>query len=313
MNTRTETARPPAAAETLELLRAEMDAHFGGAGDHRQDLPTAIPYLSFIRFNAATTLNKGMLEPSVCLVVQGRKKILIGPDITQYSAGSYVLSAVDMPVAGQVVEASPATPYLGLRIALDPKEIAALIVDMEIPAPPATGMRSGACVDAAGPELQDAFLRLVKLLRRPADIPVLSRLLKQEILYRLLTAESGATLYQVLEHRHRDGINRAIQWIRANYAKPMRTAALARAAGMSISSLHRHFKAVTVMSPLQYQKQIRLLEARQLLLSGRVEAATAAFAVGYESPSQFSREYRRFFGASPLQDAASLKHLALVP
>lgn len=301
-------------SETLEQLRAEVFSHFRGVAHDQRDVQTALPYLSFIRISRPTELNRGMLEPSMCLVLQGRKAMLIGTDITEYGAGSYVLSAIDMPVSGQVIRASRAEPYLGIRIALDPVEIAAVMMESGIVIPRSGGTRAGAYVEESDVELQGAFLRLVKLLDKPVDLPALSRLVKQEILYRLLTAADGDALGRaIISHAQEKGVTEAIGWIKANYAKPMTIESLARKVSMSVSNLHHRFKAITVMSPLQYQKQIRLLEARRLLLGGEQEAATVAFKVGYESASQFSREYRRLFGASPLQDVASLRQSELVP
>lgn len=214
-----------------------------------------------------------------------------------------------MPVSGQVIEASPETPYLGLRIALDAREIAALIVDTRMPLPRLGETQPAAYVDAADTLLQQALLRLLDMLDRPQELAAIGHLLKQEILYRLLASERGALLYQAVTAAYQEkGISEAIQWIKLNYAQPFSIATLARAVSMSASHLHHRFKAITVMSPLQYQKRIRLLEARKLLLAGKLEAASVAFEVGYESPSQFSREYRRLFGASPLQDMEYLKH-----
>jgi AraC-like DNA-binding protein len=273
---------------------------------------TAIPFLSFIRMTRPTEMSRGVLEPSLCLVLQGRKAMLIGRQITQYGSGSYVLSAVDMPVSGRVVEASTAAPYLGLRFLLDPKEIAALVVELNIAPPKTMSSPAGAYVESSDAGLQEAFLRLVRLLRTPQDIFALSRLIRQEILYRLLTARSGDVLYRsVVAHSYERGINEAILWIRNNYARPMKIEQLAKSVHMSLSVLHRRFKAITVMSPLQYQKQIRLLEARKLLLTRNIEAATVAYEVGYQSPSQFSREYRKFFGNSPLRDIACVKSQGL--
>jgi AraC-like DNA-binding protein len=288
---------------TLELLRAEVLGFFRGVPESQRDFRTLIPYLSFIRLSRPTELTRGILEPSMCMVIQGRKRILIGREITYYGSGSFALSAIDMPVSGQVVEASAAVPYLGVKIELDPKEVAALIIEADLAVPESPGARMGAYVDESDPDLQDAFLRLVRLLRKPQDLAVLSGLVKQEILYRLLTAPGGDVLYTTLRSRSKEkGINEAIHWIKKNYSQPMKIEKLAKAVNMSVSTLHHRFKALTTMSPLQYQKQLRLTQARRLLLGGNIEAATAAFNVGYESPSQFSREYRRFFGASPLQD-----------
>jgi AraC-like DNA-binding protein len=253
-----------------------------------------------------------MLEPSMCLVIQGGKKILIGNDIIRYGAGSYLVSAIDMPTSGQVTTASRAVPYVGLRIDWRPEEISGLILDMQIAVPDKLPASVGAAVNTADTELQDALLRLVRLLDKPRDIPALAPLIKREILYRLLTASGGSTLYQsLLAHHQERGVNAAIQWIKKNFDQPMTIESLASAASMSASTLHRHFKAITTISPLQYQKQVRLLEARKLLFTGNVEAATAAFRVGYESPSQFSREYRRLFGATPVQDSKVNSSFAL--
>ncbi|WP_053199077.1 AraC family transcriptional regulator [Herbaspirillum hiltneri] len=301
-------AAPSTSSDLLSQLRAEVAAHFANVPVTQRDVATTIPYLSFIRICRPTDLSRGMLQPSMCLVVQGRKKVLIGKDVNDYGSGSYVLSAIDLPVSGQIVEADDAAPYYGVRIDLDPKEIAAFIIELNIPAPPKRGVRVGAYVEASGAELQEAFLRLIRLLNKPQDIAAMSRILKLEIMYRLITAQNGDVLYHtVLSHYQERGVNDAIQWIKQHYAEPMSIEKLARQVRMSVSALHHRFKATTVMSPLQYQKQTRLLEARRMLMAGGVEAATVAYQVGYESPSQFSREYRRLFGASPLQDVEYLR------
>jgi len=298
--------------DLLAQLRVEVAAHFAGVPASQRDVATAIPYLSFIRICQPTDLSRGMLEPSMCMVVQGRKKVLIGKTVNHYGSGSYVLSAIDLPVSGQIVEADEDAPYYGVRIDLDPKEIAAFIIELNIPAPPKRSTRVGAYVEESDAELQETFLRLIRLLKKPQDIPAMSRILKQEIMYRLISAQNGDVLYHtVLSHYQERGVNDAIQWIKQNYAEPMSIEKLAKQVRMSVSTLHHRFKATTVMSPLQYQKQTRLLEARRMLMAGGIEAATVAYKVGYESPSQFSREYRRLFGASPLQDVEYLRHHAV--
>lgn len=298
------------ASTTLAMLRAEALALFQGLPLEQRDLPTALPYLSFIRFTQTTELNRGMLEPSMCLVLQGEKTILIGQQITRYGAGSYVLSAIDLPVSGQVSLATPEQPYIGLRIAIDARELAALVIDMQLAVPDSRRKHPAAAyVEAADVELQEAFLRLLRMLKKPQDLAAIGPMLKQEILYRLLTARGGEALYDsVTTHVQEKGVSEAMLWIRHHYDQPLKIEQLAKSVSMSVSSLHHRFKALTVMSPLQYQKQIRLLEARKLLLTGKLEAATVAYQVGYESPSQFSREYRRLFGAPPLQDMQYLKH-----
>ncbi|WP_219118515.1 AraC family transcriptional regulator [Janthinobacterium sp. UMAB-56] len=299
----------PHTCATLAQLREEAFALFQGLPQEQRDLPTALPYLSLIRFTQTTELHRGMLEPSMCLVLQGAKTILIGKEITSYGAGSYVVSAIDLPVSGQVTQASRQTPYLGLRIALDARELAALVIDMQLAVPDSRRKQPAAYVEQADTHVQDALLRLLRMLDKPRDLAALGPLLKQEILYRLLTARGGAALYEsVTAHAQEKGVSEAMLWIKHHYNQPLNIGQLAKSVSMSVSSLHHRFKALAVMSPLQYQKQIRLLEARKLLLTGKLEAASVAFQVGYESPSQFSREYRRLFGAPPLQDMEYLKH-----
>ncbi|MGK7245745.1 AraC family transcriptional regulator N-terminal domain-containing protein [Buttiauxella agrestis] len=240
--------------------------------------------------------------------------MLIGDNVTEYGPGSYSLAAVDMPVSGQVTQASESAPYYGVRINLDSKEIADLIVSLQITLPEKQheASNAGAWVTQSDEALQEAFLRLVKLLDTPDDLPVLSKLIKQEILYRLVTAPAGSAFWkQTLAWTQGEGVGEALAWIKRHFAEPLKIDELAKRVGMSSSSLHHRFKALTVMSPLQYQKQIRLLEARRLLLSGSLDVANVAWLVGYESPSQFNREYRRSFGAAPLQDVETLRQMGV--
>lgn len=278
----------------------------------RASTRTAIPFFSRLRFSRPTPLTHGILQPSVCLVLQGKKRILIGRDVVSYGPGSYVASSVNMPLAGQVIEASPARPYLGIMIELDPREIAATVIEAKLPAPAGPRRSRGALVAHADQLLWDAVMRLVRLLEQPRDIPFLAPVIKQEMLYRLLTAEDGFPSWQ---HgiADRDGlaVGRAIEWLKRNFVLPLRMDELARGSGLGVSSFHRKFKAVTTLAPLQYQKRC-LLEARRLLLARVTDAATAAFTVGYESPSQFSREYRRLFGAPPREDIEQLRKTAVL-
>ncbi|WP_218669416.1 AraC family transcriptional regulator [Massilia sp. KIM] len=297
-------------AELLQVVRRQ----FAASAHDKDDLATALPWLGLVRRRAATPVGRGMLQPSVCLMVQGEKEMLVGDRVLRYAAGSYVQAGVTIPVSGQIVDASEDRPYYGVRIDLDPKEIAAFMLEMQIPIPPGQEDAPAVTVEPAGEALLEAFLRLLRLLDRPADLPVLGRLLKQEILYHLVSAPGGATLSRgVLGGQHEHAVARAISWIREHYDAPLKIAELAKQVHLSASVLHRRFKAATMMSPLQYQKQLRLLEARTMLMSGNAEAASVAFRVGYESPSQFSREYRRLFGAPPLQDAQQLSANAVDP
>ncbi len=303
-------------SEQLASLRAAVAARFEGMPQDRRDFVTAIPWLTLIRIPEPTPAGRGMLQPSLCLLLQGAKQMLVGADVLEYGPGDYVLTAVEMPVAGQVTAATPEAPYFGIRIDFDPREVASFILDMGIAAPAAAAAEGQAAtyVEHADEALLDVFARLLALLDRPRDAAVLSRLLKQEMFYHLLMAPGGAALNLAVRGGGKEkAIGEAIMWIREHFDQPLRIEALAKAVRMSSSVLHRRFKAMTVMSPLQYQKHVRLLEARKLLMAGGVEAATVAYQVGYESPSQFSREYRRLFGASPLQDAQQLRQVHAEP
>jgi len=297
----------------LGQLLETVSRRFAGA-DGIDDLSTTLPWLGLIRRRGPTAIGRGMLEPSMCLMLQGEKQMLVGERVLRYGAGCYVQAGMTIPVSGQVVRASEAEPYYGIRVDLDPKELASFLLEMQVPMPSQGNDPPLVSVEIAGAALLEAFERLLRLLDRPTDLPVLARLLKQEIMYHLVTGPGGPTLTQGLMGSHREfAVNKAISWIREHYDAPLKIAELAEAVHLSPSVLHRRFKAATIMSPLQYQKQVRLLEARKLLMSGGVEAANVAFQVGYESPSQFSREYRRLFGASPLQDAEQLRGVAPSP
>jgi AraC-like DNA-binding protein len=290
----------------LALVERCMAGQPGGA----LDLATALPWLSLIRRPASTPVGRGILTPSICLLVQGEKEMLVGQQVLRYGPGSYVQAGIAMPVSGQVTRASAAAPYYGIRVDFAPKEIAAFMLEMQmpVPAPPAGMAAPAVSVERAGDAMLEVLVRVLRLLERPRGLDVLGRLAKQELIYHLVTAPGGATLVQGVAGGQRErAVGDAINWIRAHYNEPLRIDALARAVHMSPSVLHRRFKAATVMSPLQYQKQVRLLEARKRLMSGEAEAASVAFEVGYESPSQFSREYRRLFGTPPLKDAQQLR------
>jgi AraC-like DNA-binding protein len=271
--------------------------------------PTAIPYLSLLRASHSNHLSMSMLRPSICMVIQGEKEILIDKQLTRYSAGSYVAAGITMLTSGHVVDASETTPYLGIHIDLEPQQIAALLLSMDIPSPKRKKSGPGAYVAQASPELLNALLRLVQLAYNPQDAMVLAPAVVREILYRVLTSEHGHLLHAMVATEGSGlGISRAIELLKNCYSQKLHVETLAKEAGMSVSGFHHKFKTITGLAPLQYQKRVRLLEARKMLLLGGIDAATASFAVGYESPSQFSREYRRQFGAPPLQDIACLKN-----
>lgn len=268
---------------------------------------TAIPRLSLCRFEARTMPRPVLYEPVLVVSVQGRTRLTIGDTVLTSDAGKYLIISVDLPVLGEISEASRAVPCLAISLRIDRAALTSILLGMpalrtNVPSSSAMG------VSPVTNELLDAVVRLVRLLDNPADIATLAPLIEREILYRLLVGAQGAMLRQVaLAESPLSRISRAIEWIRQHYTEPFRVESVAALVGMSPSSFHRHFKAATAMSPLQYQKQIRLQEARLLLLGERTGAGHVGFAVGYESPSQFSREYSRLFGAPPRRDAARLR------
>lgn len=269
---------------------------------------TAIPRVALVRANAPTLPVGVIYLPMLCIVAQGAKRALLGDTIVEYSAGQYLVVSVDLPITGAVVQASPDAPYLAVSLALDPAVLAEML--LTLPGPPSGTPPQGLAVSPVTPDLLDATVRLLRLLDRPAEIPMLAPLAEREILYRLLTGAQAPMLCQIaLAHSHLAHVSRAIGWIRSHFAERLRIDAVAQQVHMTASTFHRHFKAVTAMSPLQYQKQIRLQEARRLLLVGQADAASIGFAVGYESPSQFSREYARMFGHPPLRDAVRLRSM----
>jgi AraC-like DNA-binding protein len=247
-----------------------------------------------------------MSEPSVAVVGQGVKRTVLNGVPYDYRAGQYLVVSVDLPVIGQALEASPDEPFVVFSMTLEPAAIAPLLLEAaDTPRPPAF---TGLAVSDATPELLDPVVRLLRLLDRPDDLRVLAPGLQREILWRLITGEQGALVRQIgLANSHLAHISRAIRWIREHYSEPVLIADLADLSGMSASTFHRHFRAATSMTPIQFQKQIRLQEARALLMTAPANVAEIGFLVGYESPSQFSREYRKTFGTPPGRDAARLK------
>jgi AraC-like DNA-binding protein len=267
---------------------------------------TKVPRLSLIRANQPSAPIPAVYEASVCIIAQGSKRVSLSDQNVVYDASSYLLVSVDLPLVGHVLEASPTAPYLCCKIDFDTAALADLLVN-EGRAPPGRDLPVLATYPS-DPDLIDAACRLVRLLDRPDTIAVLAPLIEREILYRLLTGPHGATLRQMVSvDSHLNQVSRAIATIRSHFQAQLRIDEIAAASGMSASSLHAHFKAVTRMTPLEYQKQLRLQEARRIMLVDGASAGTAGFAVGYDSPSQFSREYRRLFGAPPRKDIDRLQ------
>ena len=269
------------------------------------------PRCAVVRTSQPSEPVHGVFGAAVCVVAQGTKQVISGGQTLVYDALRYVVASVDLPVIGQVIEATPQTPYLCFRMELDPEVIGDLLLQTGGEAALAHdgGPLIGAmAVSEVNPPLLDAVMRMVRLMETPRDAAVLAPLIEREILYRMLLGDQGPRLAQIAraDGRMRQ-VRRAIGWIKQHFDEPFRIEDLAAEARMSSSALHRHFKAVTALSPLQYQKQIRLQEARKLILVQRLDAGSAGHAVGYDSASQFSREYARLFGAPPLRDVARLR------
>ncbi|NGZ73774.1 AraC family transcriptional regulator [Saccharibacillus alkalitolerans] len=271
------------------------------------------PPLSLIRASGETAPFHTVYEPSICLVAQGSKLVLLADETYRYGPSQYFAVSVDLPISGRIIEASAERPYLAVRLRIEPQQILELMSEADKSG--ASGMSRtpsarGIYVNSAGEELLDAFLRLLRMLETPEDLPVLAPMAAREILYRAMRGDQGQALRQMAPGAGRAAlVAEVIRRIRETYNEPLRIGELAEEAGMSPSSLHRHFRDVTAMSPLQFQKQLRLQEARRMLLTEPVQAAEAAFRVGYESPSQFNREYARLFGMPPLSDIRRLKSL----
>ena len=290
-------------ADVRELAQL-IEQYAGTDGIHT----TAIPRLILYRASQLEEPMHAVYEPAVCIVAQGRKQSIAGEGVYIYDAEKYFVVSVGIPAVGRVLEASPAKPFLCLALSLDPAAIGALMLESDMDRAGREQPQSALAVSAMEPELLDACVRLLRLLGTPRDIPILAPLAEKEILYRLLRGDQTARMGQIAcaESRLHD-VNRAISWIKRNFRAAFSVETLASEARMSPSALHQYFKTVTGTSPLQFQKHIRLLEARRLMLSQAVDAAVAAHTVGYESPSQFSREYRRLFGAPPVRDIAQLR------
>ncbi len=262
------------------------------------------PRVSLFASNVRTMPSVGTYHPMLCLILQGAKQVLIGDRILRYDPASYLVASLELPVSGQIIEASESEPYVCVSLALDCETIASLVTDLPVAA---EGQTTGFAVSAVTPALLDSWSRMLALLDTPADAAILAPMLEREILYRVLQGPQGGILRQIARADSRlSQVRQAIGWIRTNFDRPLRVEHLADVAGMSPASFHRHFKSATAMSPLQYQKMLRLQEARRLLVVS-ADASRAAYSVGYESASQFSREYSRMFGAPPSRDAERLR------
>jgi AraC-like DNA-binding protein len=297
----------PTQGRAPNLLKelASKIAFFVGS---RETLITDVPGLLLSRRTVPTAPASATYEPSLAVVAQGRKQANLGGTNFIFDQSRYLLTSLDLPVICNVIEASEHVPYLCFVLKLEMPVVRELLTREEIQEPELSSDKPAMALGKTTPELLDACCRLVDLLNSPQDIPFLSELIQREIIYRILRGPQGARLRAIAtlgDQSHRTA--KAIAWVRVNFAKPLRVEDLANIAGMGVSTLHHHFRALTAMSPLQYQKQLRLQAARERMLMDGLDAASAAFEVGYESATQFNREYSRFFGLPPMRDIRTLR------
>jgi AraC-like DNA-binding protein len=291
------------AANLLNELQRLIARHAKPDGKPRDVLPN----VTLMSSSAPTAPMAEMAEPMFALVARGAKRVGLGTKVFDYGAGQYLVVSVDLPLEAHVAAATAEAPYLGLGFTLRPEAISTLLLEVGA-ARSARDDAPGIAVSDLTDDLIEPLNRLLKLLDRPADIPVLAAAIEREILWRLLNGTQAPMVRQIgLAGSRMAQIGRAIRWIRNHHAEALRIEELARIAGMSVTTFHRHFRRLTSMSPLQYQKQIRLQTARSQLMSAMADVAEVGFAVGYESASQFSREYRRMFGQPPGRDGRSLR------
>jgi AraC-like DNA-binding protein len=270
-----------------------------------------IPGVYAIRASRTNTeLVHVVQRPALCIIAQGAKRVMLGQEVYEYDASRMMIYAVDLPLASQVTRASRTEPYLSLRLDLDPQKVAELVLKVYPHGLPHVQQSRGICVTQADGNIFNATTRLIELMATPEDTELLAPLVIDEILIRLLRSPVGVRVAQIgLADSGVQGVAKAVSWLRANFSQPVKVEELAELAHMSVSSFHQHFKSVTSISPLQYQKVLRLQEARRLMLTTIMDASTACLHVGYQSASQFSREYGRFFGSAPTRDIARLREL----
>jgi len=308
--TKTVVSANPAVAEAGRQLALRIAAITGRAGEHA----TAIPELVLYHRDAPTPCYRASYEPSLSVFVQGRKRVILGGTEYVCDSSSFLLSSIDVPAQSQIVEASRKSPLLVMFLRFDMPTVREVLSRDHLPEVKGDAHRQGVAVGATTLGLLGACHRLLDLLDTPDDIPFLSPLLQREIIYRLLkTPQAGRLRAIATSGDLSQRTARAIAWLRANFAKPLHMEQLAGTARMGVSTLHHQFRALTAMSPLQYQKMLRLETARQRMLMDGLDATTAAYEVGYESISQFSREYSRCFGLPPIRDIRALKQSGSVP
>lgn len=294
----------------VELARAHRAELVGRLARAVRDDGTAEPLrgLRLRRASAPLDLGYGLSDPALCVIAQGSKELRLGDARYRYDPAHYLIASDELPVASRIVEASPERPYLGIVLRLDPALVGAVMAEADHPAPRSQASVKAIDVSRLEPAMLEAVVRLVRLLDSPAEAGFLAPLITREIVYRLLRGRQGGRLWHIAALRgHTHRIAKAIDRIRKDFDQPLRIEDLAQDLGMSVSGFHHHFKEVTAMSPLQFQKQLRLQEARRLLLGKNLDAANAGYRVGYNDPSQFSREYKRLFGMPPARDVERLR------
>jgi AraC-like DNA-binding protein len=311
--------------DSLHLQQAEYEAQRAQA--NRQELVERIAQairedgrveplkgLYLHRSSSPTEPVHGVSKPAFCVIAQGSKEVFLGENRYQYDPAHYLLTTVELPVVSQVLEASQAQPYLSVRLHLDPTLVGSVLVEADIPSPPGHGDVKAIDVSLLDASLLDAVVRLVRLLDSPAEARVLAPLITREIVYRLLMGAQGARLRHIaVLGGYTHCMSRAVDLLRKDFNQPLRIESLAQELGMSISGFHHQFKAVIAMSPLQFQKRLRLQEARRLMLGENLDAASAGYRVGYDDASHFNREYKSLFGLPPMRDVERLREGAREP
>ena len=296
-------------AGSIEPEVARLAGLLKAYAPHDGDFELHVPGVHAVRRSRTSTeLMHGVQRPALCLVAQGAKRAMVGQEVFEYLPSRMIVYSVDLPVASQVTRASSAEPFLCFKLDLDPQEIARLVLKVFPHGSPRAQGGRAVYFGHADASIFGAAIRLIELMAQPKDAELLAPLVIDEILIRLLRSPMGARVAQIgLADSGLNGVAKAVSWLRANFSEPMAVEDLAKLAHMSPSSFHQHFKSVTSMSPLQFQKTLRLQEARRLMLSAMMDAGTASRQVGYASASQFSREYGRFFGDAPSKDVARLR------
>ncbi|MEH2447408.1 MAG: AraC family transcriptional regulator [Nostoc sp.] len=296
-------------ADRAQAYRDELTERIAQAIRH----DGTIEPLKGLHFNRASSPSECLHSvsiPAFCAITQGSKEVLLGSDRYQYDPMHYLLATVELPIVSQILEASKAQPYLSLRLDLDPTLVSSVMVEAGYPSSRSRADVKAIDVSPLNANLLDAVVRLVRLLDSPAEAHVLAPLIKREIIYRLLMGQGSRLRHIAVLGGYTYHIARAVERLRKDFKEPIKIESIARELSMSVSGFHHHFKSVTAMSPLQFQKQLRLQEARRLMLGENLDATSAAYQVGYDDASHFNREYKRLFGAPPMRDVERLREAA---